>query len=244
MALCQTLRDIGEAEPSERRIEHLSRRVEDELAVDLHLELALAFFELPSVQPSMGRKAEVDAVVGDQLPFWTSVAHAQAVETIVTPAPGPAVIAQGPVAVPPSGVLVAQPAPIVAAAPVEAVETVRTVRTTTPRTVSRHVARTRAPDRVTTTRTTTVRQGVVAEPGVAATAAYDELVQDPRYYDVVTPMPPFVAAQPVVSAAPVIGATAPLVAGTVVPLYRYVYEPDRILVIDPYTNIAVQAIPR
>ena len=57
-------------------------------------------------------------------------------------------------------------------------------------------------------------------------------------------MPPFVAAQPVVSAAPVIGATAPLVAGTVVPLYRYVYEPDRILVIDPYTNIAVQAIPR
>jgi hypothetical protein len=29
-----------------------------------------------------------------------------------------------------------------------------------------------------------------------------------------------------------------------IPGYRYVYEPDRILVIDPYTNIAVQAIPR
>jgi hypothetical protein len=28
------------------------------------------------------------------------------------------------------------------------------------------------------------------------------------------------------------------------PAYRYVYEADRILVIDPYTNIAVQAIPR
>ena len=182
--------------------------------------------------------------LGVALVAGTSVAHAQAVETIVTPAPGAAVIAQGPVAVPPSGVLLAQPAPVVAAAPVETVETVRTVRSTAPRTVTRHVTRTRTADRVTTTRTTIVRQGVVAEPGVAATAAYDELVQEPRYYDVVTPLPPVVAAQPVVSTAPVIGATAPLVAGTVLPLYRYVYEPDRILVIDPYTNIAVQAIPR
>ena len=32
--------------------------------------------------------------------------------------------------------------------------------------------------------------------------------------------------------------------GMPIPGYRYVYEPDRILVIDPYTNIAVQAIPR
>jgi hypothetical protein len=32
--------------------------------------------------------------------------------------------------------------------------------------------------------------------------------------------------------------------GTAYSLYRYVYEPDRILVVDPYTNIAVQAIPR
>jgi hypothetical protein len=30
----------------------------------------------------------------------------------------------------------------------------------------------------------------------------------------------------------------------VVPAYRYVYEPDRILVIDPVTGIAVQSIPR
>jgi hypothetical protein len=34
------------------------------------------------------------------------------------------------------------------------------------------------------------------------------------------------------------------VATTPMPAYRYIYEPDRILVIDPYTNIAVQAIPR
>jgi hypothetical protein len=43
-------------------------------------------------------------------------------------------------------------------------------------------------------------------------------------------------------AAPVAGAV--FGAGTAVPAYRYVYEPDRILVVDPYTNIAVQAIPR
>jgi hypothetical protein len=180
--------------------------------------------------------------LGVALMAGASVGHAQTVETIVTPAPGPAIIAQGPVAVPPSGVLLAQPAPVVAAAPAATVETVRTVRTTAPRTVTRHVTRTRTADRVTTTRTTTVRQGFVAEPGVAATAAYDELVQGPQYYDVVTPG--VVGAQPFVSAAPIAGATAPLVAGAAIPLYRYVYEPDRILVIDPYTNIAVQAIPR
>ncbi len=165
----------------------------------------------------------------------TSAAYAQSVESIVMPAPGPVIIAQGPVAVPPSGVLLPQPSPVVAATPVETVETVRTVRTTAPRTVIRHATRTRTADRVTTTRTTTVRQGVIATPEVPATAAYDELLQDPRYYDVVTPMPA-VATQPLVSGAPVGGAA--------LPLYRYVYEPDRILVIDPYTNIAIQAIPR
>ena len=53
------------------------------------------------------------------------------------------------------------------------------------------------------------------------------------------------ATQPLVpAAAPLVGPTAPMVAGTALPLYRYVYEPDRILVIDPVTNIAIQAIPR
>jgi hypothetical protein len=28
------------------------------------------------------------------------------------------------------------------------------------------------------------------------------------------------------------------------PTYQYIYQPDRILVVDPYTNIAVQALPR
>jgi hypothetical protein len=176
----------------------------------------------------------------------SSVASAQTVETIVTPAPGPAVIAQAPVAVPPSGVLLAQPAPLVAATPLETVETVKTVRTTTP-VVRHHVTRTRTADRVTTVRTTTVQQ--IAMP--PATAAYDELMQGelmqgPPLYDVVAPAaPPLVATQPIVPAvAPVVGGVAPIAAGTALPLYRYVYEPDRILVIDPATNIAIQAIPR
>ena len=45
-------------------------------------------------------------------------------------------------------------------------------------------------------------------------------------------------------AAPARRRSGPPVVPTAVPAYRYVYEPDRILVIDPYTNIAVQAIPR
>jgi hypothetical protein len=171
----------------------------------------------------------------------SSVASAQTVETIVTPAPGPAVIAQAPVAVPPSGVLLPPPAPPVAAAPMETVETVKTVRTTTP-VVRHHVTRARTAGRVTTVRTTTVQQ-IAAPP---ATAVYDEPLQGPPLYDVVAPVPPpLVATQPIVpAAAPVVGGAAPIVAGTAVPLYRYVYEPDRILVIDPATNIAIQAIPR
>ena len=47
--------------------------------------------------------------------------------------------------------------------------------------------------------------------------------------------PAAAVAPPPIVAAPV--ATAPVI-------YRYIYEPDRILVIDPATNIAVQAIPR
>jgi hypothetical protein len=167
----------------------------------------------------------------------SSVASAQTVETIVTPAPGSAVIAQAPVAVPPSGVLLAQPAPLVTAAPMETVETVKTVRTTTP-VVRHHVTRSRTADRVTTVRTTTVQQ--IAAPPV--TAAYDELAQGPPLYDVVAPAaPPLVATQPIV---PAVAPAAPIVAGAALPLYRYVYEPDRILVIDPATNIAIQAIPR
>jgi hypothetical protein len=179
--------------------------------------------------------------LGVALAAGTSVGHAQTVETIVTPAPGPAYVEQAPL-VPSSGVLL-PPAPAVAVtAPVQTVETVRTVE---PRAV-RRVARPRVVDRVTTTTRTTVRQGVVARapayaatPTYAAAPAYDEFRRGPRLYDMVT-MPAVAAPLP----APVMAATTAVAAPAAMPTYRYVYEPDRILVIDPYSNVAVQAIPR
>lgn len=177
----------------------------------------------------------------------------QPVETVITQQPDLIVVAQEPVVTVP-GAVVTQP---VAAAPVETVETVRTVRSTTisprHRIVSRHVVRSRAANRVTTTRTTVTERvvpapAIVAAPAVGAIAqpTYTLVVQGPpvapapaypeRLFDAVTPPP---VAPP---AAPIAATT--FRAGTAVPTYRYVYEPDRILVIDPYTNIAVQAIPR
>jgi hypothetical protein len=111
--------------------------------------------------------------------------------------------------------VIAAPPPPVVTQPAQTVRTVTTVRTERP--VSRR--------RVVVTRQTTVRNSVipptpmVAAPTVAATRG--------PLYDAVVP-----------------GPVAPAVAGAPVPFYRYVYEPDRILVIDPSTGIAVQAIPR
>jgi hypothetical protein len=130
-------------------------------------------------------------------------------------------------------VIAPQPGPTV-------VETVRTVSTTAPqqRIVNRHVVRTRTGNRVTTTRTTVTERIVPAPAVVPAEPTYTEVVQAPpavgpaypRLYDVVTPAP----------GAPGTALGTPNGA----PAYRYVYEPDRILVIDPYSNIAVQALPR
>jgi hypothetical protein len=158
--------------------------------------------------------------LGVALVAGTAVAHAQTVDAVIAP----------------------QPAAVVTVpAPVATVQTVRTVQTvTTPR--RRIVHR----DRVTTTRTTVTERVLPATPAVAAIAqpTYMDVVDvPPRLYDVVTPAPD--ALPPV--AGPM---TQPFVPGaaiatqTVLPTYRYVYEPNRILVIDPYTNIAVQAIPR
>ena len=185
--------------------------------------------------------------LGVALVAGTSAAHAQAVETIIAPATGPTVIAQAPVVVPPSGVLLAQPGPTVAAAPVETVETVRSVETTVPRRARHHVVHSAPATRVTTR--TIVRERVatapVVAPPVAPPPAYNELLEGPRYYDYVPPAA-VVPAQPapIAAAPPLVPVTAPVVSGAPIPTYRYVYEADRILVIDPYTNIAVQAIPR
>jgi hypothetical protein len=115
-------------------------------------------------------------------------------------------------------VIAPQPA-VIAQQPAETIETVRTVQTTT---TPRHRVVSR--NRVTTTRTT-VSQRVVPAPVMQP--AYTEVVQ-PGLYDVVGPAP----------------AVGPYGAPITAPAYRYVYESDRILVVDPYTNIAVRAIPR
>ena len=131
------------------------------------------------------RNSVIFVGLGVALAAGTSIARAQTVETIVTPAAGPAVVAQAPVAVPPSGVLLPPASTVAVTAPVETVETVRTVTTTEPRRVHRRAVHPRTVDRVTTvTRTTTMRPGVVA-----AAPAYDELMRGPRLYDVVTPAP-------------------------------------------------------
>jgi hypothetical protein len=183
------------------------------------------------------RNSVIFAGLGVALAAGTSAARAQTVETIVSPAAGPAVVAQAPMAVPPSGVLVPPASTVAVTAPVETVETVRTVTTAEPRRVHRRVVHPRTVDRVTTvTRTTTVRPGVVA-----AAPAWDELMRGLRLYDMVTPAP---AVAPAVAALPAIGATTAIAAPMAMPTYRYIYQPDRILVVDPYTNIAVQAIPR
>jgi hypothetical protein len=66
MGLRQILRHIGQAESSQRRIEHLGSAVEDELAFDAHLQFAGALFEIPGVQPAICGQTQIYAVVTDQ----------------------------------------------------------------------------------------------------------------------------------------------------------------------------------
>lgn len=181
--------------------------------------------------------------LGLALAAATSAAHAQTV------------IEQ---AVPPSGILVTppvQPVQTVATVPVETVETVRTVRrvgTTARHRTTHHIARNQPANVVTTTRRTVRRARILPEEAtiaaappyapvapvapVAAVATYPQPL-----YDVVVPAEPTVP--PPMVEQPVIG-TAVASAPVALPAYRYVYEPDRILVIDANTGIAVQAIPR
>jgi hypothetical protein len=132
-----------------------------------------------------------------------------------------------------------------------AVETIQTTETT--RTVRPAPTR-RAGRQVVTTRTIT--REVVPAPAVVART----VPASPQpLYDVVTPNPIAASSDdygpPLYDEAPSAVVTAParvatpvVEDGTVVGsqpfVYRYVYEPDRILVIDPTTNIAVQSIPR
>jgi len=144
----------------------------------------------------------------------------------------------------PAGTVI-QPMQIVQ--PVQMVQTTETIRTIR---LAPHAAR----RQVVTTRTITRR--IVPAPTVVArtiTAAPQPL------YDVAAPVPVITSSDDDYSSPPLYDVAAPgpvpAPAATVaIPpaeggftepfIYRYVYEPSRILVIDPNTGVAVQAIPR
>jgi hypothetical protein len=143
------------------------------------------------------------------------------------------VAAAGPTAANAQTVISDQPVEtVITQQPVQTVQTTETVRTVRPG--ARPIERKRV---VTTTRQTVVSQRAVAPqplyhvvpPAPVVTRSYA-----PPLYDTVAP------AQTVDDT--YVNAMPP--AGAAYPVYRYVYEPDRILVIDPATNIAIQAIPR
>jgi len=182
------------------------------------------------------------AVLGLALAAAASPAAAQ---TVIADQPGETVVT-----VPPSGTLITQEpllsaqAETVVTQPTQTVRTVETVRTVRP--VHGHAHATVRRQVVTTTRQTVVRRSVApAQTAVApvVTATYPQPLYDeysqPLYDTVLPAQPPPVGFAPAV-AQPV--ASASVV--NPIPAYRYVYQPDRILVIDPNTNIAIQAIPR
>lgn len=123
---------------------------------------------------------------------------------------------------------------------VQTVQTTETIRTIRP--VTRSARR-----QFVTTRTIT-RQRLVPASVLARTITntprplYDEVTPAPIAEDADYSTPPLYDMVPI---APAIVAT-PVASGSYATpfIYRYVYEPDRILVIDPATGIAVQAIPR
>lgn len=158
----------------------------------------------------------------------------QPVETVITQRPTETVVAEQPLVTVPAATVL-QP---------ETVQTTETIQT------SRPVRLRTGRHEVVTTRTITRR--IIPAPTVIARTVpatprplYDELlpapiaaVPQPLYDEVLPAAPaPVVRSTPIVNAAGTVVATEPYI-------YRYVYEPNRILVIDPSTGIAVQAIPR
>jgi len=114
--------------------------------------------------------------------------------------------------------------------PAQTVQTTETVQTVRP---ALRLARRQV---VTTRRTVTT-----TTPAPVATIAgnpqpfYDQArLQAPLYDTAASPVPAPGVDNTLINAS----------FGTAVPAYRYVYESDRILVIDPNTGIAVQALPR
>jgi hypothetical protein len=106
-------------------------------------------------------------------------------------------------------------------ATVQTTETVQTIRRA-PRSTRRQI--------VTTKRTVTT---TTPAPIAAIAANPQRLYDQAPLYDTVAP-PALTVDDAVINAS----------VGTTTPFYRYVYEPNRILVIDPNTGVAVQALPR
>jgi hypothetical protein len=109
--------------------------------------------------------------------------------------------------------------------PVQTVQTTETVRTVRP---APHSARRQVETTKRTVTTTT------PAPVAAIVPNPQPLYDQAPLYDAVAPVPASTVDDAVINAS----------VGAVAPGYRYVYEPDRILVIDPSTGIAVQALPR
>jgi hypothetical protein len=180
-------------------------------------------------------------------------APAAQAQTVITTQPAPAVLAEPPLVTAPAATVV-QPAETI-----RTTRTVRTVRTFVPvrhQIVTTTTVRRRVMPAETTGVAPTVAAAPVAQPlydvapAVVATPATD-IYAPPTYgygYDYGYRAPPNDYSAPLYDIAPAATlAPAPVVAAPVATapvIYRYVYEPDRILVIDPTTNIAVQAIPR
>ena len=138
--------------------------------------------------------------------------------------------------------LVTVPAATVVSQPAETIQTTETVRTIrpVPRAARRQEVTTRTVTRRITPAPTVVARTVTGVPQ----PLYDEVSpaplanpdDSPALYD--TALPAAIAPAPAIAAPVAQGAYAePFV-------YRYVYEPDRILVIDPNTGVAIQALPR
>jgi hypothetical protein len=138
--------------------------------------------------------------------------------------------------------------------PVQTVQTTETVRTVRP------APRSKVRRQVITTRRTTVSERVVPTQTVTTPSTVDMAVAaSPRLlYEGAPPyneaplygynqgynQPPLYDTVAAPSSIDETVVNAPLAPATAIPTYRYVYEPDRILVIDPATGIAVRALPR
>jgi hypothetical protein len=102
----------------------------------------------------------------------------------------------------------------------------------------------------TSVRTTTAHDTITTQHVIVVTAATVPTAVRPRYFNYAGPAAfprssaRTLSANKVLSSARPVETAIGLSPTTPMPIYRYVYETDRILVIDPRTGIAVQAIPR